>query len=217
MLNPYRGFGVWSYSQFQTLGWEGFNYAGSNGRTSGSCSRAPRVRSNSAAMADEFFARAKRAWRAGKRSDAMFNLGVATHVLQDATVPSHTHPEVDLARIDVSTPCCGVIHGRDAFPAWANTAKENYRVGSGGLYDPPSSAHGVRIAASPGGWVYWMAALSYPYFPWSGAWSAIPRSSARCDVSDFPEECANASGRLLRRSQRVTAGFIAYFLGSVGE
>lgn len=216
MLNPYRRFGAWSYSGVERLGWEGFLYVESNGRTTGSCASAPRVRSTSAAQADEFFKRAQQAWREGRRSDAMFNLGMSVHVVQDATVPSHTHPEVRTEALRIRSRCCGVVQGRDAFPAWANVAKDSHRIRSGGLYGPPRDVSGVNATNTPGGWVYWMAALSYPYYPWSARWSAITRDAARCDVTDFPEECPRASATLLKRAQAVTAGYIAYFFASVG-
>jgi phospholipase C len=168
-------------------------------------------------MTDEFFSRAQAAWASGRRKDAMFNLGIALHTVQDAVVPSHTHPEVLSSRLKVRDPSGNVVPGRDAFPAWAEARKGSYPVGSGGLYALPPSVNGVRIANSPGGWTYWMAAASYPYFPWSARWSAIVRSAVRCDASDFPENCRNASIRLLYRAQRVGAGFIRYFLAAVGD
>lgn len=214
MLNPHRGFGVWSYADRPVLGWQGVAYADTLGRTT-ACADAPRVRTNSASMADEFFGRAAGAWRSGRRRDAMHNLGIAVHVLQDATVPSHAHPEVLNERLRVRVPGGGTRQGLDAYPAWANVHKDEHRATSRGLYVLPSDHNGVQLARSPGGWVYWMAADAYPYFPWSGRWSAIPRSEVRCDVADFPQECANASSRLLRQSQRVTAGFIEYFFRTV--
>lgn len=218
-LNPYRHFGAWSYFDSPILGWAGFGYANSAGRTIGACSSAPRVRTNGALMVDEFFTRAKTAWQAGRRRDAMFNLGIALHPVHDAAVPSHAHPEVDVHWLRVRDPNGNVVPGRDAFPAWVNEHLSDPRLGasSGGLYDPPSSANGVTVADTPGGWAYWMAALSYPYFPWDSSWSAIPRESIRCDVTDFPEACPNASIRIVQRAQRVSAGFIRYFFASVGD
>jgi hypothetical protein len=217
LLNPYRGFGVWSYARSPRLGWVGNAYVSSAGRTVGACAGSPRVLTNSARMADEFFARARAAWSAGLRHDAMFNLGIALHTVQDAVVPSHAHPEVLPTWLKVRAPDGGVVQGKDAFPAWAEANKASFPVSSGGLYALPSSVNGVGIANSPGGWTYWMAAASYPYFPWSANWSAIPRGAVRCDASDFPENCRNASIRLLQRAQRVGAGFLRYFLAAVGD
>lgn len=205
MLNPYRTFGYYSYYRYpDRTGWVGIGYLDSNGRTTGDCAGTPRVKTNSAAMADKFFARAQNAWRAYQPGDAMFNLGVALHVLQDATEPRHVHPEY---RLDFT---------RDTFPAWAAEKEQSFGVTNGGLYSPPSSANGVAINNSPGGWVYWMAALAYPYFRWDAATSAIPSSQARCDVAEYPEECRTDAIRQLQTAQRVSAGFLRYFFGSVG-
>jgi hypothetical protein len=215
MLNPYRGFGVWSYAQYESLGWQGFLYAQSQGRHVGACAGTPRVRTNSARMADEFFRRAKNAWRSYQPGRAMFNLGIALHVLQDATVPSHAHPEVNINGRYLNTACCGRVREQDVYPAWANVHKADFALSSGGRYTPPSSWNGVRIGRTPGGWVYWMAAYSYPYFPWNSQWSAIPRSAVRCDVTNDPDGCPNSSPRLLRTAQQVSAGFVRYFFASV--
>jgi len=217
MLNPYRGFGVLSYSGgLPMLGWQGYLYAKTSGRTFGGCATAPRVRTNSALMADEFFRRAQTHWGQGNRDAAMVNLGIAVHSLQDASVPSHSHPEVLVDDLRVQAPGMGIIRGRDAYPAWVEVNKERMMVSSGGLYSPPSSINGVTISNTPGGWVYWMAAASYPYFPWDSHWSAIPQAQARCDVTNFPEACPNASSRIFRRAQAASAGFIEMFFRSVG-
>jgi len=217
MLNPYRGFGVWSYSGgLPMLGWQGYLYSQTSGRSVGSCAGAPRVRTSSAPMADEFFRRAQGAWRQGNRDGAMVNLGIAVHAMQDASVPSHSHPEVLVDKLRVHAPGVGIVQGRDAFPAWVEVNKERMRVSSGGLYSPPPSLNGVTISNTPGGWVYWMAAASYPYFPWDSHWSAIPQSQARCDVTNFPEACPNAGSRIFRRAQAASAGFVKMFFNSVG-
>ena len=46
--------------------------------------------SNAADMANEFYGRAQTAWRQNRFVDAMYNLGIALHLVQDATVPFHT-------------------------------------------------------------------------------------------------------------------------------
>jgi hypothetical protein len=209
MTNPYRAFGVWSYNVYENAtehpGWQGYNYVVSNGRRTGECASAPRVRSTSAAMADEFFARAKQAWHDHQPGDAMYNLGIAVHVVQDATVPSHVHPESNIFRT-----------GHDAFPAWASEMHIWYPVNSGGLYTLPQSSNGVTVAKSPGGWVYWMASLSYPYFPYISRLSALPKQNYGCDATERPEECLAESTYLLGLTQRASAGFIRYFFFSVG-
>lgn len=221
MLNPYRDFGVWSYSGAPLLGYVGYGYVRDQARRVGPCAGSPRVRSNAARMADEFFARATKAWGEGRRKDAMFNLGISLHVIMDAAVPSHAHPEVNVGWLQVTNPSGGRERGRDAFPAWANEMMKSnpgaIAVSSGGLYEPPASSRGVQIARTPGGWAYWMASESYPYFPWSGSWSAIGRDAVRCDVTNFPEVCPNAATAIVQRSERASAGFIRFFLAKVGD
>jgi hypothetical protein len=208
MLNPYRHFGLRSYYLYSSRsGWHGWAYP----RT-GDCASAPRVRSNSARMADEFFARAQREWRAFQPGNAMYNLGIALHMVQDATVPSHVHPE-DQTR-DHFPPVANVP--LDSYPAWAAANRARNAVSSGGWYSMPSSRRGVTIAPTAGGWVYWMAAESYPYSYWKPDTSAVPRSSMGCNVSRSPEACFREAQGLLRMTQRGSAGFIRFFFASVG-
>lgn len=209
MLNPYRHFGVWSYFRYPTRpGWYGWAFPN---RTR-ACPDAPWVRTNSARMADEFFARAQREWRAFQPGNAMYNLGIALHVMQDATVPSHVHPE-DKTR-DHFPPLPGVP--LDSYPAWAATNKAVNAVDSGGLYVMPSSRRGVSIAPTAGGWVYWMAAESYPYSYWNPQTSAVPSSAMGCNVTRSPEQCLSDAKKLLQLTQKASAGFLRFFFGSVG-
>jgi hypothetical protein len=208
MLNPYRHFGLYSYNQYPSAtGWHGWAYP-----RSGECANAPRVRSNSAAMADEFFRRAQREWLAFQPGNAMFNLGIALHVMQDATVPSHVHPE-SVSR-DHFPPASGVV--QDNYPAWAAANRARYGVDEGGYYQLPRTSSGVTIANSAGGWVYWMASRSYPYFPFQRNFSAIPQSRYGCDVTSSPEACPGVSRQLMYDLQRGSAGFLRYFFASVG-
>lgn len=208
MLNPFRHFGLRSYYLYpNAAGWRGWGYP-----RSGACAGAPRVRSNSARMADEFFARAQREWRLYHPGDAMFNLGVALHMVQDATVPSHVHPE--LRTTDHFPRAPGVR--LDSYPAWANVNKARNGVHSGGIYSIPSSNNGVKIARSAGGWVYWMASIAHPHFYWDSATSAVSRARLGCNVTNSPEACLSKAQSLLRVTQRGSAGFIRFFFGSVG-
>ena len=53
--------------------------------------------SNAADMAEFFFGRAKKEWNSQHPVDAMYNLGIATHLVQDLTVPHHSRL--------INTPC----------------------------------------------------------------------------------------------------------------
>ena len=196
-LNPYRSFGFFSYNRSQDReGWHGHLYP-----RSGPCASAPDARSTAARMADEFFRRAQESFRAGQPGNAMFNLGIALHTVQDAAVPEHSHPE----------------RPHFYFEAWANANKERFAVGEGGSYLPPRSLRGVRINNTPGGWAYWMAAESYPYYRFDSATSARPRRTYRCPVAQDPERCRASAGRLLKVTQRASAGFLRYFFRSVAR
>jgi hypothetical protein len=208
MLNPYRHFGLRSYYLYPQLpGWHGWRYP----RTD-ECARSPLVRSNSARMADEFFFRAQREWRAFQPGDAMFNLGIALHMVQDATVPSHVHPE--MATRDYFPPASFFL--LDAYPAWANAMRAQYPVNSGGTYGLPGSQNGVSIQNSAGGWVYWMATLAFPYTYYDIITSPVALSAMKCNVTASPEACIDDAIWLLRLTQRASAGFVRYFFGSVG-
>lgn len=210
MLNPYRHFGIYSYNQYPDRpGWHGWLYP----RT-GDCARSdvPRVRSNSAAMAKEFFSRAQREWRNYQPGNAMYNLGVALHVVQDATVPSHVHPEY---KTRDHYPRVASIP-RDVYPAWANQNKIYNAVQSGGYYGLPSQNRGVKIYQEAGGWAYWMASIVHPYFYYDSATSPVSRSSMGCNVTYDPEGCLREAKSLVYVVQRGSAGFIRYFFGSVG-
>jgi hypothetical protein len=208
MLNPHRHFGLRSYYLYPSRsGWHGWDYP----RTE-SCASAPQVRSNSARMADEFFSRAQREWRAFQPGNAMYNLGVALHMVQDATVPSHVHPE-ERTR-DHFPPLANVP--LDSYPAWAAANRTRHAVSFGGWYFMPPSRRGVTIAPTAGGWVYWMAAESYPYSYWKAGISAVSQSAMGCNVSRSPEACPAEAQMLLRMTQRASAGFIRFFFQSVG-
>ncbi|HEY8109007.1 MAG TPA: hypothetical protein VIF43_03290 [Patescibacteria group bacterium] len=215
MSNPYRHFGVWSYYQQPRTGWQGYGHAASRGRTTGSCARAPRIRTKSAFMAQEFFNRAIRSWKQQRSGDAMYNLGISLHAMQDAAVPSHAHPELKISSIQVRNPRGTVVQGQDVFPAWSNAHKDEHRVTSDGLYQLPASINGVRLAQDAHGFTYGMAATAYPYTTYHQPTSAIPQSAYRCDVTNFPEDCREESAYLLEQVQRYSAGLVNLFFERV--
>lgn len=73
-------------------------------------------------MMNHYFKRALKAWLAGKHRRALYYLGLATHLLQDACVPQHTH----------GSPGCG--HG--TYERWVRQWRGRYGVIRGGLYRP---------------------------------------------------------------------------------
>jgi len=200
MLNPYRNFGYWSYWERDwQWGYRGSGFLTFAPRRTGACGIHPSVRTNAARMADEFWARAERAWRAHQPGEAMFNFGIALHLVEDVAVPSHAHPEFDVRWLGK----------QDVFPAWANVHKNSYAVSNGGRYSVAGLVNGVPVGDSPGGFPYAMAAESFPYFPYE------PNTAARvptgCDVTTDPEGCLTESGELIRKAQRYATGYMGYF------
>lgn len=205
MLNPYRNFGYWSYwERDQQWGWRGVGFLTFVPRRTGACGIHPSVRTNAARMADEFWARAERAWRSHQPGEAMFNFGIALHLVEDVSVPSHAHPEFNVAWLGK----------QDVFPAWATVHKDSHAVSSGGRYSVTGWVNGVPVGDSPGGFPYAMAAESFPYFPYEPASAA--RIPGGCDVTTDPEGCLAESAELLRKAQRYSAGYVGYFLDRMG-
>lgn len=206
-LNPYRNFGYWSYWQYDWLwGYRGAGFATFAPRRTGACGIAPSVRTNAARMADEFSARAERAWRAHQPGEAMFNLGIALHLVEDVSVPSHAHPETLVSWFGK----------QDVFPAWANVHKSEHAIGSGGRYRAAGRINGVSVGDSPGGFVYAMAAESFPYFPYQALTATAPAGLLKCDVTTDPEHCPTESSRLLEQAQSYSTGYVGFFLDRVG-
>ncbi|MDP4000166.1 MAG: hypothetical protein Q8Q11_01910 [bacterium] len=216
MTNPYRHFGVWSYYQQPRAGWQGYGYVSSQGRRSGQCAKAPRVRTKSAFAANEFFNRAVRSWKQSRSGDAMYNLGIALHMMQDAAVPSHAHPEVNVGTLRIRNPRGEIVDGQDVFPAWSNVHKDEHAITSNGRYQLPATINGVSLSRTASGFVYAMAATAHPYFPYNEQTSATAPSTYRCDVTNFPEDCATESAYLLREAQRNSAGVVNLFFERIG-
>ena len=216
LLNPYRHFGIWSYYRHQKPGWQGVRYAASQQRRTGPCASAPRVRTSAASMGTEFYNRAAKHFQAGRDGDAMYNLGIALHTLQDASVPSHAHPEVELATFRLKNFRGHRVRGQDVFPAWANVHKTASAIDSGGRYQLPRTINKVPLNQSAKGYVYAAAATAFPYFPYDPRTAAVARTTYRCDVTNFPRQCPGESVWLLKESQRLSAGLVNLFLSRNG-
>ncbi|MGQ9824088.1 MAG: zinc dependent phospholipase C family protein [Desulfotomaculales bacterium] len=88
-----------------------------------------------------YFQKAFTCWRRGKHARAMFFLGAAAHLVQDACVPHHA--------------CCQMFDGHLEYEKWAKENKHNFRVDSGGLYNR---------ADTPEGWVAANARTAREYY-----------------------------------------------------
>ncbi|MCL6448790.1 MAG: zinc dependent phospholipase C family protein [Armatimonadetes bacterium] len=67
-----------------------------------------------------YYRRALKLWRQGRFARAMFFLGAATHLLQDACEPHHAN--------------CHFRMGHREYEKWVQEYKEDYLVDSGGIY-----------------------------------------------------------------------------------
>lgn len=88
-----------------------------------------------------YFQKAFAFWRKGKYARAMFFLGAAAHLVQDACVPHHA--------------CCRMFDGHLEYEKWAKENKHHYGVNAGGLYNR---------ADSPEGWVAVNARVAREYY-----------------------------------------------------
>ncbi|MBE3587058.1 MAG: zinc dependent phospholipase C family protein [Thermoanaerobacteraceae bacterium] len=89
----------------------------------------------------QYFERALLLWQRGRRGKAMFMLGAAVHLVQDACVPHHA--------------CCKLFDGHLEYEKWAKKRKHYYRVRSGGLYN---------LGATPEEWVRANALVAREYY-----------------------------------------------------
>lgn len=87
-----------------------------------------------------------------------------------------------------------LFDGHQEYEAWVVENRHNYRVEEQGIYD---------LGKSPGDWIKANSAFAARHYYLVGA------SSANQDY-------ARATGILLERAQRVTAGFLNYFLKKCG-
>lgn len=88
-----------------------------------------------------FFNRALESWRWGKRWRAMFFLGAASHLVQDASEPHHAR--------------CRARDGHSEYEKWVQAHKEEFVVTKGGLY---------RSHGHPVDWMRFNARTAYDYF-----------------------------------------------------
>jgi len=75
---------------------------------------------SSAQKCKAYFRKALILWREGKQAKAMFFLGAAVHLIQDACVPHHA--------------LCQMFDGHLKYEKWAKERVNNYKVNSSGLY-----------------------------------------------------------------------------------
>jgi len=150
-----------------------------------------------ATWAEQQFTDAVRRWRRGDRSGAMYDLGAAAHLVDDACAPPHEFPFVP--------------HHR-AYEEWVLGRQASLAVGSGGIYAADfrqRTGHGgpAWSSAHTRGWVDECAHRAAEFV----VNTVQPAAEGPRDL-DPP---AGADGHF-RETQRLTAGYLAFFFDTVG-
>lgn len=144
-------------------------------------------------LAGERFSVAVSNWNSGNKNSAFFELGWATHLVQDLTVPHHAA----LTALDYHS----------EYEQWVLDNQENYVVSSSGIYafDSYLPDH-FDNELEPFDWVDYNAHFSYDYFSYVNG----PNGQ---DGNDY----GYAASLLLPRVQRTSAGFVFMFLSTVNS
>jgi phospholipase C len=142
-------------------------------------------------LASEKFWLAVAQWLSDDRSTAMYNLGWATHLVQDLTVPHH-------ARLTA-------LNGHAEYEDWALSHQTDYPVASGGVYRLAGSPHGVPLNTSdPFEWVDANAHQSYDLYPYVDGAEGDPGN-----------DYAFAASLMIPLAQRTSSGFVKMFFETV--
>lgn len=97
--------------------------------------------SNSAQKCSAYFKKAFLLWRRGKCGRAMFYLGAAAHLVQDACVPHHAVGQMFDGHLD--------------YERWVKERKHHYKVNTGGLY---------HLGSFPEEWIQANARVALKYY-----------------------------------------------------
>ncbi len=130
-------------------------------------------------------------WIAGNKDGAFFNVGWATHLVQDLTVPHHAA----LTPLD--------YHAE--YEQWVFDHRHDYPVSSGGIYDFDSYLPDhYESESDPFDWVDYNAHYSIQFF-----------EDVNGENGQGGNDYAFAAASLLSRAQRTSAGFLMMFLETV--
>ncbi|GCD89987.1 hypothetical protein [Nocardioides sp. LS1] len=152
---------------------------------------------SAATWAEEQFAEAVQAWRHGDRSTAMYHLGAAAHLVDDACAPPHASPFVPNHR---------------AYEEWVVPRQAEHAVTSGGIYRTDFRLHtghgGDEWSSShTRGWVdecaHRAAGLQIN--------TAHPPPGDPADAADYESTIAH-----FEETQRLTAGYLDFFFEQMG-
>jgi len=151
---------------------------------------------SAATWAEEQFSLAVAAWEGGDQSAAAYHLGAAAHLVDDACAPPHASPFVPNHR---------------AFENWVMARQSTWAVSSGGIYRGDfrvTTGHGGDewSSAHTRGWVDECAHRAAGFI--------VNAAQAPPDASSLGSY--GGTRPLLETAQRLTAGYLDFFLSSVG-
>jgi phospholipase C len=152
---------------------------------------------SAATYAEEQFAQAVHAWRSGRRSTAMYHLGAATHLVDDACAPPHEF---------------FLVPNHRAYEERMLAVQSTLSVHRGGIYQGD-----FRVDTGHGG-PEWSSAHTRGWVDEC----AHRAAELVVNTAQPPPSDRAAMGRLdgtfahFRDTQRLTAGYLQFFFDSVG-
>jgi len=152
---------------------------------------------SAATWAEQQFADAVHDWRVGNRDMAMYRLGAATHLVDDACAPPHESEFVPNHR---------------AYEEWVLARQASWAVDRGGVYQAD-----FRVDRGPGG-AEWSSAHTRGWVDeCAHSAAALVVNTAQPPPGDPLSDGAYGRTRAhFALTQRITAGYIAFFFDSVG-
>jgi PKD repeat protein len=142
-------------------------------------------------LAYETFTDAVTQWNLGFYTDALFNLGWSTHLVQDLTVPHHSYVTA--------------LNSHAEYEQFAYDNQQSYPVSSGGIYNFSFYLPGhYENELSAMDWVDYNAHFSYSYYTYVNG----PDGQGDNDY-------AYAANILLPRAQKTSAGYVYMFFSTV--
>ena len=152
---------------------------------------------SAATYAEQQFAQAVLAWYAGDRSAAMYHLGSATHLVDDACTPPHEF---------------FLVPNHRAYEDYMVARQSSLAVSSGGIY-----ATDFRVDRGHGG-PEWSSAHTRGWVDECSHRAAELVVNTAQGPPDDPTSTGPLPGTFehFRDTQRLTAGYLAFFFDSVG-
>jgi phospholipase C len=152
---------------------------------------------SSATWAEQQFAQAVHLWRTGHRSGAMYRLGAATHLVDDACTPPHASPYVP---------------GHRAYEEWVVAHQTTYAVHRGGIYRTD-----FRVRTGHGG-DEWSSAHTRGWIDECAHRAAELIVNTAQPPPDDPADATSYENTMthFEDAQRFTAGYLAFFFETVG-